>query len=497
MRSPVSPRWLLSAWLVLSSARLFAQEPPLPVTAALQSAVERHQVRGAKVGIVARRLSDGREVFSYHGNELFELASNAKLFTTAAALLKLGPDYEFRTTLIANGPVQEGVLQGDLAVVGGGDPSFSSRVNKDPMAVPREFAKGIQAAGIREITGDLVMDDRLFDRVYRAPGWPKAEWLWWYAAPVSALSFNDNCVEVKVTGGAAPDAPAAISTFPSFPAMRFVNHCLTGARERPGEVSFERAEDGAIAVSGRLPVGASRSETIAVEDPALYLAAAIQTEMAKIGIRLDGRPRLVNDFEKPQPGSREIFVWKSRLLDSICAADKRSHNFCAEQIFKTMGAVRFGKGSFESGAAAVREFTRAVHLPDEAVTLVDGCGLSPEDRATPQAVAAMLEVIYRSEKQEAFFGALATNGEPETTLKKRMADDRAIRGRIHAKTGTIKANGASALSGYAEAADGEVYAFSVLVNGFRNGGLSAAWALEDSVCYALVGVPEKRQKAEK
>ena len=436
----------------------------------------------------------GKPLAAINQDRLFAPASNTKLFTTAAALFKLGADYEFRTTLIANGPVQDGVLQGDLVVVGGGDPSFSSRVYRDPMTVPREFAKAIQAAGIRQITGDLVMDDRLFDRVYRAPGWPKADWLKRYTAPISALSFNDNCAEVKVTGGAQADSPATVSVIPSFAAMRFVNHCSTCAKDRPGEVSLERAEDGAVVVSGRLPAGASRSEAIPVEQPALYLAAALQTEMAKAGIRLDGQARPVGDFEAPRPGAKEIFAWKSKLLDSIYAADKRSINFCAEQIFKTMGAVRFGKGSFESGAAAVREFTRAVHLPDETVTLVDGCGLSAEDRATPQAISAMLEVIYRSELQEAFFAALPTNGELETTLEKRMADDAAMRGRIHAKTGTIKADGTSALSGYAEAADGEVYAFSIVVNGFRNGAIGAATALEDAVCYALAGVPEKRER---
>jgi D-alanyl-D-alanine carboxypeptidase/D-alanyl-D-alanine-endopeptidase (penicillin-binding protein 4) len=496
MRSHLSPGWLLCACLALGAARLFAQERPLAVAAALQAAVDRHPLRDAKVGVVARRISDGKEVFSFHGNELFELASNTKLFTTAAALLELGADYEFRTALVANGPIQDGVLQGDLVVVGGGDPSFSGRVYPSPMTVPREFVQAIQTAGIRQITGDLVMDDRLFDRVCRAPGWPKADWLWWYSAPISALSFNDNCVEVKVTGGPAPDDPATISTIPSFPAMRFVNHCSTAAKDRPAEATFERGEEGAIVVSGRLPVGVSRSETVAVEEPPLYLAAALETEMAKASIRLDGRARMVGDFEKVQPGAQEIFAWKSKLLDSISAANQRSHNFCAEQIFKTMGAVRFGKGSFESGAAAVHEFTRAAHLPDEAVSLVDGCGLSPDDRATPQAVSALLEVMYRSKMDEAFIGSLATNGQPETTLRNRLTDP-AMRGRIHAKTGTIKANRVSALSGYAEATDGEIYAFSVLVNGFRSGAIGAATALEDSICYALVGIPEKEKQAER
>ena len=140
----------------------------------------------------------------------------------------------------------------------------------------------------------------------------------------------------------------------------------------------------------------------------------------------------------------------------------------------------------------MREFTRAAHLPDEVVTTVDGCGLSPEDRATPQAVCAMLEVVHSSKIEDAFFGTLAKNGEPETTLRSRLTDP-AMRGHVHAKTGTIKSGGVSALSGYVEAADGEIYAFSVLVNGFRSGAVGTASALEDAVCRALVGVPEKRE----
>ena len=124
-------------------------------------------------------------------------------------------------------------------------------------------------------------------------------------------------------------------------------------------------------------------------------------------------------------------------------------------------------------------------------TQSDGCGLSPDDRATPDAISALLEVLYRSKLQKPFYDSLAVNGEAETTLRNRLKDP-ALRGRIHAKTGTIKTGGISALSGYAEATDGEVYAFSVLVNGFRAGGLDQAWALEDAVCYALVGVTEKK-----
>ena len=276
MRLPPFPGWLLCACLALGSARAFAQEPPLAVTAALQSAVDRHPLHGAKVGVVARRLSDGREVFSFHGNEMLELASNTKLFTTAAALWKLGADYEFRTTLIANGQIQDGVLQGDLVVVGSGDPSFSGRVHPSPMTVPREFAKAVQAAGIRQITGGLVMDDRLFDRVYRAPGWPKAEWQWWYAAPISALSFNDNCADVSVTGADRPGASAVLEAKPPF--MQLINRCSTVAKGKPANVSFKRDPSGAVVVEGNVESGRTRTEAITVNEPETFIGQVLLHE---------------------------------------------------------------------------------------------------------------------------------------------------------------------------------------------------------------------------
>jgi D-alanyl-D-alanine carboxypeptidase/D-alanyl-D-alanine-endopeptidase (penicillin-binding protein 4) len=251
-------------------------------------------------------------------------------------------------------------------------------------------------------------------------------------------------------------------------------------------VSFERRADGAIEITGKLPVGGSRSETLAVDSPALFLGAAIRSELEKAGVRLAGTVRLVGDGEKLREGAMEVFVWKSRLVDAVAVANRRSQNFYAEQILKTLGAARSGQGSFQNGAAAVLDFAKAAHLPESTVSVTDGCGLGPDNKATPQAIAALLEVVYRSRIQGAFYNSLAVNGEAETTLRNRMGES-GMRGRIHAKTGTIKSGGISALSGYATALDGEAYSFSVLCNGFNPGGLCQARELEDAVCYAIVG----------
>lgn len=457
-----------------------------PAEARLRAALKKHDVRRARIGVCVRRISDGREIFAHNHNELYEMASNTKLLTTAAALWALGADYEFRTPVLANGPIVEGVLQGDLAVVGGGDPNFSGRLYGDTMHVPREMAAAVQRAGIREITGDLLMDDRFFDRVYRAPGWPGGELLWWYAAPVSALAFNDNCTDIRVQAGAAVGRPATHSAKPLAPPMRIVNKCVTCPKGERGGVTFEKNDAGELVIGGRIPLGDARTESIAIGEPALFFAAALRTELERLGITVRGRARLAASDETAPASAREIFVWRSRLIDAVNVANRRSQNFYAEQILKTLGAVRTGKGSFESGCSIVREFARAAHLPDSTVVTVDGCGLSMGNRATPQAVAGLLEVMYRSHLQKPFMASLAVNGEAETTLRNRLREKHIV-GRIRAKTGTIKSEGVSALSGYAEAHNGEIYVFSILSNDFKPDQLYLVRTLEDAICEAMVG----------
>ena len=461
------------------------------VTRAVQSAVTEHPVPGARVGIVVRRLSDGTQIFSLRGNERFGMASNTKLLTTAAGLWRFGPEHEFRTAIIANGQIADGVLGGELVVVGGGDPNLSGRFhNGDVMAVPREMAAAVQRMGIREIAGDLVMDDRLFDRAHRAPGWPAQESLWWYAASVSALSFNDNCVDITVKGSGRAGDAAIVTIAPDLNYASILNRCVTCRRREPEGVTFERDPGGAIVIGGRIRVNHVRSESITIVNPPLYLAAAVRAELDRLGVRIRGRARLVQADETALPEAREIFVWRSRLVDAVDVANRRSQNFYAEQILKTLGAARHGIGTFETGAQSVKEFLKEIRVPDGAVFVADGSGLSSENRATPSSLVAVLDILYRSNLRDVFYYSLATNGDPETTLKHRMTAPRKILGRIHAKTGTFKSLGISALSGYAHALDGETYAFSILTNDFSAARLGEARALEDAVCRALLGVQD-------
>ena len=459
--------------------------------ARIERALARHRVPKARIGVAVRRLKDGNEFFTQHPTDLFEMASNTKLFTTAVALRELGADYEFSTAVIANGPIADGKLEGDLVIVGGGDPSISGRShNGDAMAVPLAIAKAVKEAGIVESTGDLVMDDRLFDRELRAPGWPGEEHIWWYAAPVCALSFNDNCIDVRVEGGVSSRDAPSIKVTPISDFVQVLNQCKTITSKKGEGVTFVRSGEHDLKIGGRIRMRVARTESLAVERPALYLAKAIETALATEGFTRRGKNRRVRDDEKAAPEAREVFVWRSKLTEAVNVANRRSQNFYAEQILKTLGATKYGVGSFASGARVVHEHVKKLGFPDRTVLLADGSGLSPGNRATPQAVAALLEIMYRGKLRDVYLNSLAVNGGALTTLRRRLTEPAAA-GRIHAKTGTIKTRGISALSGYAQAVDGEVYAFSILTNGFNSGHLYKVRAMENAVCRALLGVPTK------
>jgi len=460
-----------------------------PVASRIKQALRAHSVPDAQIGIAVRRLSDGEEFFTRSPRDLFELASNAKLFTTAVALRELGADYEFKTALIANGPIEEGRLAGDLVVVGGGDPSISGRFHGgDAMAVPQLMARAVREAGIAEITGDLVLDDRLFDREFRAPGWPAADALWWYAAPVCALSFNDNCLDIRITGGARAGAPAIVEVSPDIGFGRVANRASTCARRNEEGLAFAREADGIIAITGRIRSKVARAENITVEQPALYLGSALRRALADEAAVVRGETRLVRDGEKARPEAREVFAWRSRLTNAVAVANRRSQNFYAEQIFKTLGASKYGVGTFRTGAQAIEDHLLAAGFPAGAVQLADGCGLSPGNRATPQAVAALLEMMYNNPLRDLYMDSLAVNGDATGTLRHRLTEA-AARGRIHAKTGTIRSRGVSTLSGYAKASDERVYAFAILTNDCPAARFHKVRAMEDAVCRALLGIP--------
>ena len=462
--------------------------PPVAVTppAAQSSEIARLRsdldalVRGAtsgasRWGILVASLDRGDTLYSRNPDLALAPASNMKLYSTAAAFYYLGPGFRFSTYLLADGPLRDGALQGDLILYGTGDPSISNRMLESSLSTFRAFADSLAQQGIREIRGDLVGDGSYFDDRWIAPGWEPSDLTAWYGAPVGALSFAENLVSIRVLPGPVGGA-AVVRTTPETRGLSVENRVRTVASGAT-RVRLEHAPGGIVA-TGQVRRGSGGfAGTIPVVDPANYAAAAFRGVLEERGIRVTGRTRTVHGpadsrvtFHTPPPAPegadrpppRVLAIHLSPLLTEIAAVTNHvSHNLFAEALFKTVGRVAAGEGSFAGGARAVQYLLECETRTDSAASrLVDGSGLSRLNRVTARTTIRLLDYMARDEAWYSFYESLPQAAAPSGL--RRMQNTPAA-GNLRAKTGTIKA--VSALSGYVHAANGERLAFSIIGNG--------------------------------
>jgi len=435
--------------------------PSLPI-ASLDRAVGQ-EVRAAlavtaALGVHVVDLDSGETVFAYSPDEPRITASNTKLFTTAAALEAFGPGHLFKTRFLLRGELRRGVLRGDLAVVGCGDPNISGRrYDGDSLAVFRGWASELAARGIERVAGDLYLDAGLFTGPTVHPDWPPEQLASWYEAPIGALSFNDNCVLVRVTPTRAGQ-PARVETIPPMrTSLKVENSARTaGSGHR---LAIGRSGD-TLQVSGSLGAAAGPFDTwVTVPDPTAYFGDALVAALAEEGIAFAGRLRPVERL--PGPVWERVAVFRSDMATAVEVTNKRSQNFYAESLLKQLGARRCGEGSWPEGVRAIEEYLTGIGLPRGSFHMVDGSGMSRQNRFTPRNVTTLLRHMYLSPVGIEYARSLPFGGEDNGSWRRRLAAP-PYRGNVFAKTGTL--DGVSALSGYAKAVSGRTYAFSILAN---------------------------------
>jgi D-alanyl-D-alanine carboxypeptidase/D-alanyl-D-alanine-endopeptidase (penicillin-binding protein 4) len=409
-------------------------------------------------------LGDGAEVYAFGADTLRVLASNTKVFTTAAALDQLGPGYFFETLLLTRGPVVDGVLQGDLAILGSGDPNISGRHwAGDSYAVFRGWAERLRALGIRGVTGDLLLVHGFFEEPYVHPEWPRDQLTKWYEAPVSALSFNDNCVLVRVLP-TRPGQLARAETVPGLALFELRNTARVTTSARQHWVGIARTAPHALRVSGSIWQHSEPVESwVAVADPLAFFGAAVRDALGQQGIVVAGATRPVRSISGR--GWEIAANHRSDLLSTVEVVNKRSQNFYAESVLKHLGARRCGEGSFDAGVRVVAGFLAAIGIAPGSYTMVDGSGMSRSNRFTARQVTTLLRHMFTHRHGREFLLSLPYSGEPDLSWERRLARP-PYRGNVFAKTGSL--NSVSTLSGYAKSARGRIYAFSILCNGARS-----------------------------
>lgn len=454
----------------------------------ISAILKKKVLNNAQVGIYVVSLENNNKIL-YKRNEekLFSIASNTKLFTTAAALVYFGPKYEYKTVVYRSGKILPGgALEGDVIIKGSGDPNLSGRFNDGNVtAVPESWAGEVKGAGINAISGDIIADDRVFDREYIPPTWPSNQLAKWYCAEVGGVSFNDNCIDFIIEPGKKIGDLVKVTVEPDTAYVTINNKCKTTNNPSDRFYSLDRIPGtNEIILSGRLFANSAvRKDWVTIHNPGLYLATVFKEILEKKGVKVLGTTRLINSDEYGDTKSiTAITQTVSTMEQTVIVANTRSQNFYAEQILKTLGFNRKGMGSFASGIEVMQDFMHSLGYNRGQYQMVDGSGLSSGNKFSPKMITSLLAYMYNHKYSRPFMQSLAVPGDDEGSLRNRLRDV-PYKSRIRAKSGYI--SGATALSGYIETMSGDVLAFSILVNDFKTGAKTVK-DIQDSICKVLV-----------
>jgi len=435
------------------------------IQAKIAQALKRPGIRSTDWGIEVAD-ADNRVLVAVNPDKPFRPASVLKVLTTATALDKLGPDFRYRTTVQTNGTLQaDGVLSGDVILVGRGDPNLFDPSGEllDKPAL-QELAEQLRALGVRRITGDIVGDDSYFDLNAHGDGWTAQDLKSIYGAPINALSYNNNVFWVH-TSPTKLNRLVGVSIEPRTSYFRIRNLGVTGSAKATRTI-YARVIPGTktLVISGVLPLGQGFSHHILLDRPGEVTATIFKEELQRQGISVAGGVQVIHCGELPPEARRQ---WKQiaehespPLVRGVEIINKRSQNLHAEMLLRTLGAEFRGSGTDEAGLEVVKDFVVSAGIDTRGISLKDGCGLSRDNLVTPRFQTSLLLALSSRPYFDLFLNTLAVSG-TDGTLKRRMAAQ-PVRGVIHAKTGTL--NGVSTLSGYMTTRSGRTLAFSIFAN---------------------------------
>jgi D-alanyl-D-alanine carboxypeptidase/D-alanyl-D-alanine-endopeptidase (penicillin-binding protein 4) len=425
---------------------------------AMESVLEKSTLKNARVTVQVRSLDDGSVVFSRDPDELLNPASNVKLYTAAAALARLGPEYRFETEFLVDPDFKDGKAK-TLYIRGRGDPTITT-----------ERLYGIVSelvhAGLKEVQ-DVVVDDSWFDAERSPPGFDQEYGDKAYLAPTGALSLNWNTVGVYLRPAEQAGGKATIEVEPPSDYFVIDGDVSTGTKtQRRFTVSSAVDKDRVrqkIEARGVVPVDKGTwSVWKKIDQPALYFGFTVKALLVQRGVKVKGRLR---NGTVPF-GQKMLHQAQSDTLDIVLKKlNKHSSNFVAEQLIKTLGAEGRGvPGSHPRGIDVVEDFLeREVGIARGSYVMKNGSGLNDANRfSAAQTNKLLAYMMDRFQVMPEYLSSVGIAGK-DGTLKYRFEGSDAV-GRLRAKTGTLET--VSALSGYVQSVGGERFVFSIMVNDF-------------------------------
>ena len=418
-------------------------------------------------GVDVRSLQTHDTLVSTNAHRLLLPASTMKTITLAAAGDQLGWDFTYETVAVPTGSISDGVLSGDLVVIGSGDPSLDDW-DGNATTVFRSWAVRLRELGVHTITGRIVGDDRIFSGDGLGAGWMWDDLAFSYSAPASGLQFNEGAAQVIVTPGAAIGDAATLSLAPRYADVALHGAVRTGPAGAATSISMQQsARSAAIGFTGTIALDAGRQvRTIAVPNPTQYFVSAVREGLVANGVEVRGPAVDVDELTgsvSPNTGAA-MLSHRSPTLSSLGdTLMKLSQNMYAETLLRTMGRQRSGVGTADAGRAVVRDVLTSWGIPASEVLIADGSGLSRYNLVTADAMVGVLAHVYDDPRlRQPYLDTLPVAGRAGT-LSARMKGT-AADGNVQAKTGSF--SNARAVAGFVRTADGEPLAFSIIANNY-------------------------------
>jgi serine-type D-Ala-D-Ala carboxypeptidase/endopeptidase (penicillin-binding protein 4) len=450
--------------------------------ARISEVLRQPELASAMVGIKVASLDTGKVLFEENADKLLRPASNMKIYTVAAALDRLSPDFRFVTSVYATArPDDAGVVHGNLTIYGRGDPSIAARFNNgDHFKAIDNLAAQIMAAGVKRVEGDLVGDETYFTGPQYGAGWEWEDLQWWYGAEVSALTANDNALDLFVKPGAEVGAPAVITTGPPDPLLTIVNRVTTAAKGTKRDLTvYRKPGSDEVEISGSIALDdKGYSGGIGISRPALLFVYLLRSSLAQRGVTITGKTRTIAPTmftgTPTGPAPIELTVMQSPPLSLIAGQTlKPSQNLYTELILRKLGTIpglpttafNANRTSEAAGIEVVKSFLREAGVSPATLVLTDGSGLSRNDMVTAEATLQVLTYMHRHRYASVFREALPIAG-VDGTLRNRFKGTPA-ENNLRAKTGSLSS--AASLSGYMTTLAGEKLVFSIMVNNFAEG----------------------------
>lgn len=489
-RRAVSLLLIFLVWVAPAFAQTAAPKTVEELRTRISQILAKPELAPALVGVKVVSLDNGRVLFEENAAKLLRPASNMKIYTVAAALDRLSPDYRFLTSVYASArPDANGVIRGDLRIYGRGDPSFAARFNNgDYFKGIDQLATRIVAAGVKRVEGDLVGDETYFIGPKYGAGWEWEDLTWYYGAEVTSLSVNDNALDLFIKPGAAVGERAIVTTGPPDPLLTIDNRVTTAPKGARRDLSIHRGlSDNTITILGSIALD-DRGYTggIGISHPALLFIYLLRNSLAQKGVVIAGKSRVSGEVVTPTEAmlrrvnwrEEEVAVLQSPPLSIIAAQTmKPSQNLYTELILRTLGTLppppppagtptpapsSGGPTSEDVGLQFVRAFLRTAGIRPESLVFDDGSGLSRSDMITAEATVQLLQFMDKHRYAAVFRDALPIAG-VDGTLRNRLKGTPA-ENNLRAKTGSLSS--AASLAGYVTTVGGEKLAFAIMVNNY-------------------------------